>query len=83
VTFASPNWSSLRIAGVRLGLFHNAKHAASRLRLHFVVSDLAEACAEVERAGGRVVVASTEVAPGVVVADVSDTEGNVFAQRRA
>jgi len=82
VMFASPSWSSLRIAGVRLGLFH-AQHAEVRVGLHFSVSDLAEACAGVERAGGRIIVASTEVAPGVVVADVSDTEGNVFALRRA
>jgi predicted enzyme related to lactoylglutathione lyase len=78
VVFASPGWSSLRIAGVRLGLASNPVHPGVRGGLHFAVSDLLEACAEVERAGGRVLAPSIEVAPGVVVADVTDTEGNGF-----
>ncbi len=83
LTFASPTWSSLRIAGVRLGLFRNPERATGRVGLHFAVGDLAEGCRDIERAGGRVLVPSLEVAPGVVVAHVSDTEGNVFALRRA
>ena len=78
VAFASPNWSSLRIAGVRLGLNLDPEHAPSRIGLHFVVSDLAAARDDVERAGGRIVAATIEVAPGVVVADVTDTEANTF-----
>ncbi len=39
--------------------------------------------AAVERAGGRVVAAEVEVAPGVVVADVVDTEANTFTLTRA
>jgi predicted enzyme related to lactoylglutathione lyase len=78
VAFASPGWSSLRIAGVRLGLALDPRQTASHAGLHFAVADLAEACAEVERAGGRVVQASVEVAIGVVVGEVTDTEGNTF-----
>ncbi|MCU1278898.1 MAG: hypothetical protein JWM53_2444 [bacterium] len=83
VMFASPIWSSLRIAGVRLGLFLHAEHAAGRVGLHFVVSDLAAACAGVERAGGSVVEPAREVGPGVVIADVTDSERNAFTLRRA
>ncbi len=79
VAFALPFWSSLHVAGVRLGLALVPDHAEGQTGLHFAVSDLADARAWVERAGGRVVRASVEVAPGVVVSDVTDTEGNVFA----
>ena len=77
VAFASPGWSSLRIAGVRIGLALNPMHSGGRVGLHFAVSDLAAARAAVERAGGRTG-AATEVAPGVIVADATDTEGNIF-----
>lgn len=78
VTFASPRWSSLRIAGVRLGLFLHPDHPGGRAGLHFVVADLATTRAAVERAGGRVA-PPVEVAPGVVTVDVTDPEGNTFA----
>jgi predicted enzyme related to lactoylglutathione lyase len=83
VAFASPAWSSLRIAGVRVGLFLHPAHATGRVGLHFAVSDLAAARAQVERAGGRVVAASLEAAPGVVLAEVTDTERNTFMLRQA
>ncbi len=78
VMFASLGWSSLRIAGVRVGLALNPEHAASKIGLHFAVSDFAAARADVERAGGRIIAPLIEVAPGVVVAEVADTEGNSF-----
>jgi catechol 2,3-dioxygenase-like lactoylglutathione lyase family enzyme len=80
VAFASPRWSSLHVAGVRLGLApvgHGAPDGR-RTGLHFAVDDLAAACAAVERAGGRAVSPETEVAPGVRIAEVVDTEGNLF-----
>ena len=79
-SFTSPVWSSLHIAGVRVGLFCHA-HAPCRVGLHFVVDDLPAAHARIERAGGRIVAASVEVAPGVVVSDVTDTEGNTLTLR--
>jgi predicted enzyme related to lactoylglutathione lyase len=82
VLFPSPRWSSLSIAGVRVGLFLHPEHAAASIGLHFVVSDLATARADVERAGGRIVAPSIEVAPGVVIASVTDTERNTFSLRR-
>ncbi|MCU1277725.1 MAG: Glyoxalase-like domain [bacterium] len=81
VMFATTFWTSLRIAGVRVGLFLHAEHTACRVGLHVAVSDLADACGDVERAGGRVVAPPNEVAPGVVTAEVADTEGNSFTLR--
>ena len=78
VVFASPRWSSLRIAGVRIGLALAPDGTGSRGGLHFAVTDLAAAIAAVEGAGGRRIAPATEVAPGVVVADAADTEGNTF-----
>jgi predicted enzyme related to lactoylglutathione lyase len=60
VQYESPVWSSLRIAGVRLGLNASPHDAGSRTGLHFVVAH------------------PSEVQPGVVLADVADTEGNIF-----
>jgi predicted enzyme related to lactoylglutathione lyase len=80
VLWASERWSSLRIAGVRVGLFHHPGHGRGHVGLHFAVSDLDQARAAIERAGGSVA-APEEVAPGVIVADATDTEGNTFALR--
>jgi predicted enzyme related to lactoylglutathione lyase len=76
VAFATPAWTSLHVAGVRLGLAFDAKHTGGATGLHFAVANLVEACAEVERAGGRVEQARVEAAPGVVLGLVVDTEGN-------
>jgi len=77
VAFASPGWSSLRIAGVRIGLALNPMHEGGRTGLHFAVSDLVAARSDVQGAGGRTGEA-VEVAPGVIVAEATDTEGNTF-----
>jgi predicted enzyme related to lactoylglutathione lyase len=63
---------------VRVGLATNAAHAGGPVGLHFAVDDLAAACDAIASGGGRVVAASIEVAPGVVVAEVADSEGNIF-----
>jgi predicted enzyme related to lactoylglutathione lyase len=78
VPFSSPGWTSLRIAGVRLGLALASEPTAAAVGLHFAVTDLADACAAVERAGGYVASSPLEVAPGVVVLSATDTEGNTF-----
>jgi predicted enzyme related to lactoylglutathione lyase len=82
VVFASPRWSSLRIAGVRLGLALNEEREDARVGLHFAVTDFTTARVAVERAGGFSA-SPIEVAPGVVVVAVTDTEGNTFALTRA
>lgn len=78
VTFASADWTSLRIAGVRVALSLAAAPTGGRVGLHFAVGDLPAACADVERAGGHAVDPAIEVAPGVVIASMSDSEGNTF-----
>jgi predicted enzyme related to lactoylglutathione lyase len=74
--FALPFFSSFQIAGVRVGLGLAEGHAPTDTHLHFAVADLAAACADVERAGGRVTIARLEVAPGVFHAHCLDSEGN-------
>jgi predicted enzyme related to lactoylglutathione lyase len=76
--FSSERWSSLRIAGVRVGLALHSEPETKEVGLHFAVGDLARKCVEVERAGGCVASSPTEVAPGVVIVRVTDTEGNTF-----
>jgi predicted enzyme related to lactoylglutathione lyase len=79
--FASAQWSSLQIAGVRLGLFLNPGHADTRVGVHYVVDNLSQASREVVGNGGRIVTPQTEVAPGVVTVEVEDPEGNAFTLR--
>jgi predicted enzyme related to lactoylglutathione lyase len=81
--WSSPRWSSLEVAGVRIGLFSSSEHIGCRVGLHFAVSDLAAACASVISKGGREVASASEVAPGVLVAEVADTEDNVFSLQQA
>jgi predicted enzyme related to lactoylglutathione lyase len=82
VSYASPAWTSLHVAGVRIGLALSAEHGGGRVGLHFAVRDLLAVCTAVRRAGGRVVAPSIEVAPGVVLAEVADSEGNAFTLNR-
>lgn len=77
--WSSPRWSSLEVAGVRIGLFTNAEHKGICVGLHFAVTDLAAACASVVKEGGKIISPASEVAPGVVVAEVADSEGNIFS----
>jgi predicted enzyme related to lactoylglutathione lyase len=82
-SWASPRWSSVKIAGVRVGLFADAEHGGGRVGLHFAVTNLAAACSSIERAGGKIITSASQIAPGVLVAEVSDTEGNVFSLQEA
>lgn len=83
VEFASPTWSSLVIAGIHVSLVLR-EHERSAIGLHFIVDDLALACAAIVRAGGQIA-AATEASHGTVIAEVSDSEGNelTLRQRRA
>lgn len=82
VTYSSPQWTSLHLAGVRIGLFARPGHIRGRTGIHFVVESLPAACAAIEDAGGTVAASPTEVAPDVVIAEAIDTEGNTFTLRR-
>jgi predicted enzyme related to lactoylglutathione lyase len=81
--WTSPRWSSLEIAGVRIGLFANPGYRGARVGLHFAVTDLDAACDSIERAGGKIVAPASQAAPGVLVAEVSDSEGNIFSLQDA
>jgi predicted enzyme related to lactoylglutathione lyase len=82
VMFATPAWTSLQIAGVRVGLAHSPEHHAGHTGLHFVVADLAAVSVAIAR-HGCTVGPPTEVAPGVVIALATDPEGNGFTLRAA
>jgi predicted enzyme related to lactoylglutathione lyase len=78
IAYASERWSSLIIAGVRLGLALKDDHDGDQqCGLHFVVDDLQIAGNEVRRAGGTALGPRT-VVPGLRFVEASDTEGNSF-----
>jgi predicted enzyme related to lactoylglutathione lyase len=81
VMFASPLWTSIKLAGVRLGLAYIKDHPGGRNGLHLAVLDLYGARAAIAAAGGTASAAPIEVAAGVVLAEVADTEGNRFILR--
>jgi predicted enzyme related to lactoylglutathione lyase len=80
VDLVSPTWSSLVIAGMRVSLVLS-EHEPSPIGLHFIVEDVALACAAIACAGGQIAPA-VEVANGIVIAEVQDTEGNTFTLRQ-
>ena len=80
VDFWSPTWSSLVIAGIRVSLVLR-ENAAPSNGLHFIVDDIALACAVVARAGGQIKPA-VEASGGSIMAEVIDTEGNTFTLRQ-
>ena len=61
VDFASPTWSSLVIAGVRVNLVLR-EHEPLSIGMHFIVDDVALACAAVACAGGEIEPAVLELA---------------------
>jgi predicted enzyme related to lactoylglutathione lyase len=80
VDFASPSWCSLTIAGMRVSL-ELCKRAPTAVGLHFIVENVALACAAVTRAGGEIEPAF-EAPRGVVVAQILDSEGNTLTLRQ-
>jgi len=80
VDFASPTWSSLVLAGIRVSL-QLGEHDPAPIGVHLIVDDIAIACGVVVRAGGQIEPAIESV-HGVVIAEVSDTEGNTFTLRQ-
>ena len=76
VDFASESWSCLVIAGIRVSL-ELRDQAPSSTGLHFIVADVARACAAVAVSGGRIAPA-VEGAGGVVIAQIVDSEGNAI-----
>jgi predicted enzyme related to lactoylglutathione lyase len=81
VMFASPGWTSLQLAGVRVGLAFRADFSGAPTGLHFAVDDLSAMRAQIASAGGQASAAPVQAAPGVLIASVVDTEGNTFTLR--
>lgn len=77
ITFASPGWTSLLLAGVRVTLAFAPGHTGVATGLHFRVDDLDAAVARVLSAGGGRAVLR-QVGPGVRVHEVSDPDHNTF-----
>jgi predicted enzyme related to lactoylglutathione lyase len=81
VRFATPEWTELA-AGEAVVALHGGGAAGEtrEIGLGFEVDDVAAACTAVETSGGRVVVPATDrPGEGIKLAQVSDTEGNVFS----
>ena len=78
----SPEWSELTYPGIPtavVALHGGGTGELNRTGLGFDVADIAAACDEVERAGGKVAMAPTDrPEEGIVLADLVDTEGNTF-----
>ena len=68
VAFAMPIFSSLHVAGVRIGLAHDPAHVPARIGVHFAIrgSDVAAGLDEIVSAGGTIVEPPTEIVPGVL-----------------
>lgn len=64
VVFASAEWTSLVVAGVRVALSLDVAASGGPTGLHFVVADVARAQAEIAQAGGVAGAAGVTVAPG-------------------
>jgi predicted enzyme related to lactoylglutathione lyase len=78
VAYASTDWSSPWIAGVRVALSREPDRTGTGIGLHSNVDDLATACRAVANAGDRVVEGPFEPQEGVTIARVADTETNEF-----
>lgn len=78
----SPEWSELHHPDsptAIVALHGGGSGELNRTGLGFDVADIAAACDEVDRAGGKVAMAPTErPEEGIVLADLVDTEGNTF-----
>ena len=81
VRFVSPDWSELAWGDATVALHGGATSTERRLAgLGFEVDDLDSACKQIVAAGGMIVNAPRD-RPGepIRLADVADTEGNVFS----
>ncbi len=75
----TPRWTSLRIAGVRVGLSLGGEPGPTGL--HFAVQNLRATIDQVTGAGGAMTMAPTDLGGGVTIAGVRDSEGNELKLR--
>lgn len=75
----SPYWSELTGAGAWLALHHGHDGSRNPTGVSLDVDDIQAAAREIEQGGGSIVDPPHEGnPPGLWLADVADTEGNVF-----
>jgi predicted enzyme related to lactoylglutathione lyase len=80
VGFASPDWSSLTIGGVMIGLHGGGDGTPRAVGLGFDIDDLDAVCAAIEKAGGTIVSPPVhKPEEGITLGEARDTEGNVFS----
>ncbi len=79
VSVASEQWSELRGPGAVIALHWGHDGSANPGGLSLEVTDIHEAAVAIEASGGRIVEAPHEGnPPGLWLADVADSEGNLF-----
>ena len=79
VQVQSPGWSELTLGNATVAL-HISRNAGNRATgLNFEVSNIEDACNELDAAGGSVIQAPYGGGvPGLLLADVEDPDGNGF-----
>jgi lactoylglutathione lyase len=77
--FVSPEWSELVWGDATVALHGGASSTEQRVTgLGFEVDDVDAACQQIVAAGGTIVTAPRDRGEPIRLADVADTEGNVF-----
>ena len=76
---ASPYWSELAFGDFTLALHHGGNTDTNSTGLSFTVTDIDAACKAVVAAGGTVTTSPQDgPIPGLIIAAVSDSEGNTI-----
>ena len=73
----SPTWSELTLGDSTVALHQGSSDSFRMTGLSFEVDDIDEACREIETAGGSIVHPPRDGGiPGLLLADVTDFDGN-------
>jgi len=80
VEFESPEWTELSFGSAIVALHGGGTGAYRKTGLSLQVRDIVSACKEIEAGGGKIA-SSPQTRPGepIELAEVMDTEGNVFS----
>ena len=79
VALHTPGWSELTLGGATVALHGGGTGEQTKTGLSFEVEDIDDACRQVQDGGGRLLRGPIlREAEGIRLADVADTEGNVF-----
>ena len=79
VKLHTPGWSELTLGDSTVALHGGGTGEQTRTGLSFEVEDIDDACRQVQDGGGQVLRGPVlRSAEGIKLADLADTEGNVF-----